>query len=228
MTDHVAKGEITAYKKNLTMGLRTIIFITLPAAVGLMALSHPIARAMYQQFQTTPEEVQLVATILVFYCIGIVGYSAQQILNRGFYAIQDTKSPVQINVFVLLFNIILSILLVKAMEYRGLALAYSISGLLSMLVLAFALRRKIGPFGGRSLVKSALQSIVASAVMGVTVYLTAGGLEQVLDVTGKVMQVGQVLISVMVGVLVYALMAIMMRMEEVRMMLSVVRRKLHR
>lgn len=64
--------------------------------------------------------------------------------------------------------------------------------------------------------------------MGVTVYLTAGGLEQVLDVTGKVMQVGQVLISVMVGVLVYALMAIMMRMEEVRMMLSVVRRKLHR
>lgn len=49
-----------------------------------------------------------------------------------------------------------------------------------------------------------------------------------LDVTGKVMQVGQVLISVMVGVLVYALMAIMMRMEEVRMMLSVVRRKLYR
>lgn len=228
MTDHVAKGEITAYKKNLTMGLRTIIFITLPAAVGLMALSHPIARAMYQQFQTTPDEVQLVATILVFYCIGIVGYSAQQILNRGFYAIQDTKSPVQINVFVLLFNIILSILLVKTMEHRGLALAYSISGLLSMLVLGMALRRKIGAFGGRSLMKSALQSIIASAVMGVIVYLTANGLEQVLDVTGKIMQVGQVLVSVTVGVLVYAAMAILMRMEEVRMMLGVVRRKLHR
>ncbi len=228
MTGHVARGEMEAYKQNLTMGLRTIIFITLPASVGLMALSHPVVRAMYQQGAVTYAQVELVSAILVFYCIGIVGYGAQQILNRGFYAVQDTKSPVLINIFVLLFNIVLSIALVEPLEYRGLALAYSLTGLLSMAVLGIFLRRKIGPYGGSVLVKSALQSVVASAVMGVAVYYTAAGLEQVLDVTNKLMQVVQVAAGIGVGVVVYAVMAIVMRMEEARMVLGVVKRKLRR
>ena len=198
------------------------------ALAGLMALSHPVVRAMYQQGAVTSEQIEMVSVILVFYCIGIVGYGSQQILNRGFYAVQDTKSPVLINVFVLLFNIVLSIALVGPLEYRGLALAYSLTGLLSMAVLGFFLRRKIGPFGGQALAKSALQSVIASIVMAVIVYYTAAGLEQLLDVSGKLMQVMQVAVGIIAGVLVYAIMAIVMKMEEARMVLRVVKRKLRR
>ena len=170
----------------------------------------------------------MVSVILVFYCIGIVGYSAQQILNRGFYAVQDTKSPVKINVFVLLFNIVLSLVLVRVLQYRGLALAYSLSGLLSMVVLGLALRRRIGAYGGRTLLRSAVQSLFASVVMGVVVAVTAAGLEQVLDVSSKLVQLGQVLICVDVGVAVYAILAVVLRMEEAQMVLGVVKRKLRR
>ena len=228
MTSHVARGEMKEYKQNLTMGLRTVIFITLPASVGLIALSHPVVRAMYQQGAVTTVQIELVSVILVYYCIGVVGYGAQQILNRGFYAVQDTKSPVLINVFVLLFNIIISIILVGPFTYRGLAMAYSLSGLLSMLVLGVALRFKIGQYGGKALVKSALQSIIASAVMGVAVYFVANGLEQVLDLSSKLMQVLQVGIGITVGVVVYAAMAIVMRMEEAQQVLRIVKRKLRR
>ena len=228
MTSHVARGEMKEYKQNLTMGLRTVIFITLPASVGLIALSHPVVRAMYQQGAVTTVQIELVSVILVYYCIGVVGYGAQQILNRGFYAVQDTKSPVLINVFVLLFNIIISIILVGPFTYRGLAMAYSLSGLLSMLVLGVALRFKIGQYGGKALVKSALQSIIASAVMGVAVYFVANGLEQVLDLSSKPMQVLQVGIGITVGVVVYAAMAIVMRMEEAQQVLRIVKRKLRR
>ena len=228
MTSHVARGEMKEYKQNLTMGLRTVIFITLPASVGLIALSHPVVRAMYQQGAVTTVQIELVSVILVYYCIGVVGYGAQQILNRGFYAVQDTKSPVLINVFVLLFNIIISIILVGPFTYRGLAMAYSLSGLLSMLVLGVALRFKIGQYGGKALVKSALQSIIASAVMGVAVYFVANGLEQVLDLSNKLMQVLQVGIGITAGVVVYAAMAIVMRMEEAQQVLRIVKRKLRR
>ena len=228
MTSHVARGEMKEYKQNLTMGLRTVIFITLPASVGLIALSHPVVRAMYQQGAVTTVQIELVSVILVYYCIGVVGYGAQQILNRGFYAVQDTKSPVLINVFVLLFNIIISIILVGPFTYRGLAMAYSLSGLLSMLVLGVALRFKIGQYGGKALVKSALQSIIASAVMGLAVYFVANGLEQVLDLSSKLMQVLQVGIGITAGVLVYAAMAIVMRMEEAQQVLRIVKRKLRR
>ena len=228
MTSHVARGELQEYKQNLTMGLRTVIFITLPASAGLISLSYPVTRVMYQQGAVTTAQIELVAVILVYYCIGVVGYGAQQILNRGFYAVQDTKSPVVINVFVLLFNIIISILLVKPFAYRGLALAYSLSGLLSMLVLGIGLRIKIGQYGGKALLKSALQSIFASVVMGLTVYAVANGMEQVLDMTGKLMQVVQVGVGITIGVLVYAVMAIIMRMEEAQQVLRVVKRKLRR
>ena len=228
MTSHVARGEMKEYKQNLTMGLRTVIFITLPASVGLIALSHPVVRAMYQQGAVTTVQIELVSVILVYYCIGVVGYGAQQILNRGFYAVQDTKSPVLINVFVLLFNIIISIILVGPFTYRGLAMAYSLSGLLSMLVLGVALRFKIGQYGGKALAKSALQSIIASAVMGVAVYFVANGLEQVLDLSSKLMQVLQVGIGITAGVVVYAAMAIVMRMEEAQQVLRIVKRKLRR
>ncbi len=228
MTSHVARGEIVEYKQNLTMGLRTIIFIMLPATAGLMALSLPVVRAMYLLGEVTTEQIETLSIMLIFYCIGIVGYGAQQILNRGFYAVQDTKSPVLINVFVLLFNIILSIVLVGPLGYRGLALSYSLTGLLSMFVLGIFLRRKIGAYGGSALLKSAMQSVIASAVMGVVVYATANGLEQVLDISSKLMQVGQVTIGICVGVIVYALMAIVMRMEEAQMVLRVVKRKLRR
>lgn len=228
MTEHMARGEVEDYKKTLTMGLRTILFITLPATVGLMALSYPIVRAMYLQFAVTEHSIQVISTILIFYCFGIVGYSAQQILNRGFYAIQDTKSPVSINIFILLTNIVLSFLLVGPFGYRGLAFAYSASGLLSMVVLAVFLRKKIGRFGGKALVQSAMKTAAASLVMGIAVVLVANGLEQVLDTSMKLMQVIQVGVGIGVGVVVFAGMAFAMRMEEANQVLRIVKRKLRR
>ena len=122
----------------------------------------------------------------------------------------------------------LSLVLVRVLQYRGLALAYSLSGLLSMVVLGLALRRRIGAYGGRTLLRSAVQSLFASVVMGVVVAVTAAGLEQVLDVSSKLVQLGQVLICVGVGVAVYAILAVVLRMEEAQMVLGVVKRKLRR
>ena len=228
MTSHVACGEFEEYKQNLTMGLRTILFITLPASAGLMVLSYPVVRAMYFQFAVTEESIAQISVLLIFYCLGIIGYSAQQILNRGFYAVEDTKSPVTINMFVLLSNIGISILLVQPFGASGLALAYSISGLLSMAVLGICLRRKIGPYGGKALWKSAIQSFMASVIMGIAVWLTAQGLEQGLDMSYKAAQIGQVLVSVGVGTVVYTVMVLFLRMEEAQTVVRIVKRKLHR
>ena len=73
-----------------------------------------------------------------------------------------------------------------------------------------------------------MQSLFASVVMGVVVAVTAAGLEQVLDVSSKLVQLGQVLICVGVGVAVYAILAVVLRMEEAQMVLGVVKRKLRR
>ena len=74
--------------------------------------------------------------------------------------------------------------------------------------------------------KSALQSIIASVLMGLAVYMAANGLEQILDMSNKLMQIVQVGVGITIGVIVYAAMAIVMRMEEAQQVLRIVKRKL--
>lgn len=228
MTSHAARGEMDLYLKNLSMGFRTIIFITLPAAVGLAVLRLPIVRAMYLQNAVTMDSIEMAAAALLFYTIGLVGYSAQQLLNRGFYAMQDSKSTVAINVLSLIVNILLSFILVRPLGYIGLALAYSISGLVSMFLLLFFLRRKLGHMDGRNMVISALKCLIASAIMAVAVVAFAHWSEAAWEMTGKLMQIIQVLIGVAIGAAVYAIAAMVMGMEEIGMVLGVVKKKLRR
>ena len=97
-----------------------------------------------------------------------------------------------------------------------------------MAVLGICLRRKIGPYGGKALWKSAIQSFMASVIMGIAVWLTAQGLEQGLDMSYKAAQIGQVLVSVGVGTVVYTVMVLFLRMEEAQTVVRIVKRKLHR
>jgi len=189
-------------------------------------LSVPIVRAMYMQGEFTLANMDLTADALVFYCIGLLGYGAQHALNRGFYAIQDTKSPVAINVGVIALNIVLSVILSKTMGYRGLALAYSIAGLVSIIALLWGLNRKVGKLGGRRILTSVIKSSLSAAVMGMTVYLTANFIENAWDMSLKLAQISQVLIAVVVGVAVYGLMAYLLKMEEMHQALKIVKRKL--
>lgn len=225
MTSHAARGEMDLYMKDLSLGFRTIIFITLPAAVGLAVLRLPIVRAMYLLGKGTMDSVELASTALLFYCFGLVGYSAQQLLNRGFYALQDSRSTVAINVMSILVNIALSFVLVRPLGYIGLATAYSVSGLVSMALLLYFLRRKLGHMDGRRMLQSALQCVLASAIMAAAVLLFTHWSEGAWDMTSKIMQVLQVLGGVVIGAGVYGAAALAMRMEETELVLSVVKRK---
>ena len=228
MAAHVAQGKMEAYKEDLSLSFRTIVFINVPAAVGMAVLSVPIVRAMYMQGEFTLANMDLTADALVFYCIGLLGYGAQHALNRGFYAIQDTKSPVVINVGIIFVNIVLSIVLSKIMDYRGLALAYSIAGLLSIVALLWGLNRKVGKLGGRRIIISCIKSTISAAVMGIGVYLTAQFLENWWDMTFKWAQITQVIIAVIVGVIIYSLMAYLLKMEEMKEALKIIKRKARR
>lgn len=228
MTAHAATGEMQLYRKDLSQGLRTIIFITLPAAVGLIVLRLPIVRAMYYQGSVTLDNVQVTATALLFYSLGLVGYSAQQLLNRGFYALQDSRSTVAINIASLVINIVLSIILVIPLDYIGLALAYSISGIVSMVLLLVFLRRKLGSIDGQALMVSLIKIILAALIMGAVVNAFGTWSETTWDMTNKGLQIMQVLIGVILGAVVYGMMALVLRMQEVQMALKIIKKKRRR
>lgn len=228
LTGHAARKEREEFKKTMSLGVRTIIFITLPAAIGLIALKVPIVRLLFQQGKFTPEDTLVTAYALLFYCFGLFAYSALQFLNRVFYALQDTLTPVTVGIVTIVVNIALNFLLIKPLGHGGLALAYSLAGFVNMLGLLYILRKKVGSIDGRKMLQSFAVTLAISLVMGLAVFETSRLMEMMVDIGTKAGQLLQVGVSVSVGVLIFGGLVILFKMEEGELAKNIIMRRFRR
>lgn len=230
LTGHAARNEKKQFKITASLGLRSVMFITLPCAVGLAILRVPIIRFMFE-FESgkfTHMATLATADALFYYCIGLVAYSAIHVLSRVFYSLQDTMTPVFMGALSIAVNITLSILLIKSMAQGGLALAYSMAGIFNMLALIWMLRRKIGAINGWQTIISFGQTLFASLIMGVACFYTLEISKIIWGVETKLGQLIQVSLGVGVGIVVFSVIALLFRMEEAEMVFGIVKRKFRR
>ncbi|SCW32564.1 putative peptidoglycan lipid II flippase [Eubacterium ruminantium] len=225
MSQHYASGQVDEYKKDLSLSMRTMMFITIPASAGLMAIREPLIRALYRQGMFTEENVHAVSVLMIFYIIGIVGYCCRSVFSRGFYAINETKVPVRINITILTLNIILSMIFVKFWKAKGLALAYSVAGLCSMTLLGFFLKRRIGNMRGREMFVSFIKSLIGSCVMFIALIPIRNYLMDVMPPDRKLIQIAHVAILITIGAIIYAVMALILRMQEVSAVTDFMKKK---
>ena len=229
LTGQVARREMNLFKESFSLGLRTIFFITIPCAVGLAVLGQPVIRLLYQQGNFTAEHTAITAYTLSFFCLGLFAYGGIQLLNRVFYALQNTWTPVTIGASAMALNIVLNFLLIDALGTGGLALAYSLAGIVNLVVLLGILHRKIGHIGGKMMLISTIKTLGISLLMGLISYGVAWGLEVfLLDVGTKSGQLLQVLLSMAAGIAVFLSLALYMDMEEMKMVINVLGRRLGR
>jgi len=223
---HVARGEMDAFIKSFGYGLRSIFYITLPCAVGLAVLSEPAIRMLYQQGSYTAENTALTASTLVFFCIGLPAQGGVHMMNRVFYAMQNTWTPVKIGASTIIINIILNYLLIGPLGLRGLALAYSMAVVINLLLLLYLAKRKIGHIGGRGIAASFVKSLGMSVVMGGAAYLTAHSLgNYIVNLDAKIGQLTQVGGAIIVSLAVYFGLSVLLRMEEFDMVRRMLRRE---
>jgi putative peptidoglycan lipid II flippase len=147
-----------------------ILFLTIPASLGLMMLSEPLIALLFQHGEFTPAATEITQAALTFYAIGLPALAAIEILSRGFYALGDTRTPVLFAVIALAINLVLSIALVGTFEIRGLTLAVSLATVVEAGLLFAALRTRLGgidiPAITRSLWQTLLSAILMAEVIG--------------------------------------------------------------
>lgn len=228
LTGYAARNERDEFKRTMSLAVRTIIFITLPAAVGLIALRVPVVRVLFQQGKFTAQDTEATAYALLFYCFGLIAYSAIQLLNRVFYSLQDTRTPVMVGVFTIVVNIALNFTLIKPLGHGGLALAYSLAGFVNMLGLLYILRRKIGSIDGHKMAVSFLKTLVISGVMGLAAYNASVFIGGMVDTGSKLGQIIQVGTGVTTGAVVFIGLALALKMEEAQMAASMLLRRFRR
>ena len=148
-----------------------ILFLAFPAAVGLMALAEPAVRLLLERGEFDASDTSLVAGILVLYGIGIPAIAGIEILSRGFYALSDTRTPVQVAVLAMLLNVVLCLAFVAPLGARGLALAGSIAVTAECAWLWWLLHERLGDLEPRQMRASVVRTLAASAVMAEVILL---------------------------------------------------------
>jgi len=145
MAEEGAQRRYRELAELTSLGLRLILFLTVPASVGLVLLATPLIRVLFERGLFTSESTAALAFALALYAPGLAGHAAVEVLNRGFYALHDTRTPLQVAAVAAAANIALGVVLMQTpLTYGGLALANSLAALLEAGLLLSLLTHRLG------------------------------------------------------------------------------------
>lgn len=217
-------NQIDKLKKMVSTGMRVVSFITMPMMAGLMILSVPIVRLLFERGAFDARATLMTSQALFYYALAIVPIGISGVLSRAFFSLQDTKTPVVVGLFSVSLNIMLNLIIVRYMGHAGLALSTSISSSFSILLALLLFRRKMGLLGGRQIIKSISKHVLSAVIMGIVVVWIGSVSNAFLMGDTVVFQALRLMLSVSVGFIVYLLSAYFLRIEEMRMALGMLKK----
>jgi putative peptidoglycan lipid II flippase len=226
LTELAARGQMEGFKQSTSLGLRAVFLISIPASWGLIAIGEVLIKLLFEQGQFTPLMTATTYQALVYYCLGLFAYSALQVLSRSFYALQDSRTPMLAALITITVNIGLACYLAPIYQHQGLALAYSLAGIVNFLLLVLILRFKTGKLGGRQLAGSLIISMLASLLMYLAVRYSLIYLLKVLQMGYKLNLLVGTSLAIVTGIVVYGLLIYPFKLEESQLLLKLLRRKL--
>jgi putative peptidoglycan lipid II flippase len=227
MSRQAAAGEMEGLKESLTFGLRTTLFITIPAMAGLLVCATPIFSLLFMGGAFDYDKALKCGEALFYYSLGLSLVALVRVLVPAFYALKDTRTPVIVAFITFILNLLFSLLLMGPLRHGGLALASTLSALCQMAMLLYLLRVKIGRFGGRGIFRAGFKALSASLPMAALVSWSmqfadwgAAGHKTVKALT--------LFGGIGGGVAVYLIIAHLLKCEEVHEAVDLFRRKVLR
>lgn len=180
-----AQASRTAWdelRDTLGFGLRMILFIILPAMLGLILLRTPIVHLFFEHGTFTAADTAGTALAVLCYAVGLWAFAGVRIIVAAFYSMQDTRTPALTAVAAVVANLVLSLLFMDALRHAGLALATALAGMLNVTILVAVLNQRLGGVDwgsiggstGRVLIASVPVAIACSWVAGLNVWVHQG------------------------------------------------------
>ncbi|KZN37695.1 murein biosynthesis integral membrane protein MurJ [Pseudoalteromonas luteoviolacea] len=168
-----ANDKSEDFQKTMDWGVRFVLLLGIPAMGGLIVISPLIISVLFGHGEFVNSEVDNISAVsagVTAYSVGLVSFMLIKVLAPGFYARQDTKTPVKIGIKALVLNMVFNLALAPFIGYLGLALATSLSATCNALLLYMALRKDNIYRVSNFTVWFAIKSLVATIVMAATVY----------------------------------------------------------
>ena len=227
LSAQASKGAWDELRGTLAFGLRMILFIILPAMLGLILLRTPIVHLFFEHGTFTAADTEGTALAVLCYAVGLWAFAGVRIIVAAFYSMQDTRTPAFTAVGAVLANLVFSLLFMDTLRHAGLALATALAGMLNVGILVMVLNRRLGGIDWPSVGRSASRVVIASIPVGIACLWIAG-----LDVWDRQGEWGAKAIMLFVGIGLsltgYVGAHAIMRSEELDIFLNMVKGKFRR
>ena len=199
----VSKSDFERLGKTIQFGLKYILYLMIPSAIGLIILSFPIIRLLFQQGMFGENSTRMVSNLLIFYSIGLPFWGMTALLVRVYYSFKDTMTPVIISIITIVLQISLYLLNSRIIGLSGIPLGASIASIFQFSLLFSLLFKKLKNISLKEFLfdflKISLYSFIATFISYfISKYFDKNGMT--LSKFGQLYQVG---ISIFVTLLIY-------------------------
>lgn len=220
-----ALGQLAVFKRTLAEGIRLVVVLILPAAVGLFALAAPIVALLFQHGNFLPENTATTALVLRVYLFGMPFAAVDQMLVFACYARKDTWRPALVGVLSVVVYAITAVLLLNPLGLLSLMVADAVKHMVHMLMMLVVIRWHIGGLAQQGIMPAVLKSILAALITGGLAFATAELLLSVVPLTtllNKLLIVGG---SGLAGLLAFAILVRLLNIKDARALPGLLRRK---
>jgi len=216
MSGRWTAGDIDGLRTLFSRGVRDTVVVIVPAAFGYVALAVPIVSLLLQHGRADANDAENIARTLQAFAVGLPFFSAFQLLTRTFYAMQDTRTPALVNVAAAVVNIAANLLYLSFdWGVPGLALGHATSYAFATLVCLVVLRKRLGRIDGARIASTLVRVIPAALLAAGAAFLASRGVNHAVDgATGTLARLLEVSVAVVVGVLVFAMAALIVGIDE--------------
>jgi putative peptidoglycan lipid II flippase len=220
-----AHGDLDGLRDTLGHSLRTLLFMTIPATAGLVALAVPIVRLLFERGAFGPRDTHNTAAALSLYAIGLVAYTGVKVLAPAFYALGTPRVPLVASVTAVATNLALIVALYPLLGFRAIALGTALGSVANGLVLLGVFQARQGGLVRQVATSSVARMVGAALLMASAAWSAGRAVESVLGTRGLAANLAAGLLPVAAGVGVYLGAALLLRIPEARELLAALRRR---
>jgi putative peptidoglycan lipid II flippase len=200
LSRHAARGDQRALAADLTLGLRLVLFLGVPAGVGLAMLAHPLSQLCFQHGHFTAADTARLSRVVACYALGGWAYCASTVVVRGYYALGDRITPVKIGAAMVALNLSMDLTLIWPLAEAGLAMSTAVAASVQVVILLVLFSRRKAALDWPVLAATAARTILATTIMALAGYAALALLPSRSGLAG---QVARVAVPLAVSLAVY-------------------------
>jgi putative peptidoglycan lipid II flippase len=220
-----AEKKYPEFRATLRQGIGWLVFVNLLAGVLLFVLAEPMVRLLFERGLFNEASTDRAALVLQCLAPGLVAFSLVNILARAFYALGDTRTPMQISIFCLAVNALLALALLTPLRQAGLGVANTISAVVNMLLLAYALRRKLKTLELATVLRTWPALLGAALVAGAVAWGAAKLWTTHLGHTTLWLRLGEVFLPIALATAAYLALAVWLKTGYADELLALIKRR---